>query len=71
MTLYGRVQEVCIRDFEFLRLISEGSLDVLVTKVTEQVKNSEGEESKEGYIYQCVMEEIAYLISKGLLLEIQ
>ena len=51
MTLYGRVQEVCVRDFEFLRLISEGSLDVLVTKVTEQVRNSEGEESKEGYIY--------------------
>ena len=71
MTLYGRVQEVAVRDFEFLRLLSEGSLDTLVTKVTEHVKNYEGENSKEGFIYQCIMEEVAHLTSKGLLLEQQ
>ena len=59
MTLYGRVQEVAVRDFEFLRLLSEGSLD------------TEGEDSKEGYIYQCIMEEVAHLTTKGLLLEMQ
>ena len=41
MTLYGRVQEIAVRDFEFLRLISDTSLDMLVTKVTEYVKNFE------------------------------
>ena len=71
MTLYGRVQEVAVRDFEFLRLISDTSLDMLVTKVTEYLKNFEGEDSKEGLIYQCLMEEVAHLISKGLLLEQQ
>ena len=71
MTLYKRVQEVAVRDFEFLRLLSEGSLDMLVTKVTNEVKNTEGEDSKEGYIYQCIMEEVAHLTSKGLLLEMQ
>ena len=71
MTLYGRVQEVAVRDFEFLRLLSEGSLDMLVTKVTEHLKNYEGEDSKEGFIYQCIMEEVAHLTSKGLLLEMQ
>ena len=71
MTLYGRVQEVAVRDFEFLRLISDTSLDMLFTKVTENLKNFEGEDSKEGFIYQCLMEEVAHLISKGLLLEQQ
>jgi hypothetical protein len=52
-------------------LLSEGSLDMLVTKVTNEVKNTEGEDSKEGYIYQCIMEEVAHLTSKGLLLEMQ
>ena len=71
MTLYGRVQEVAVRDFEFLRLLSESSLDMLVTKVTEHLKNYEGEDSKEGFIYQCIMEEVAHLTTKGLLLEMQ
>ena len=71
MTLYGRVQEVAVRDFEFLRLLSESGLDMLVTNVTEHVKNYEGEDSKESFIYQCIMEEVAHLTSKGLLLEMQ
>ena len=69
MTLYGRVQEIAVRDFEFLRLLSEGSLDMLITKVTNEVKNTEGEDSKEGFISQWIMEEVAHLTSKGLLLE--
>ena len=71
MTLYGRVQEVAVRDFEFLRFISDTSLDMLVTKVTEHLKNYEGEDCKEGFIYQCIMEEVAHLTTKGLLLEMQ
>jgi hypothetical protein len=52
-----------------LRLLSKESLDVLVDKVFAHVRDYEGEDSKEGFIYQCIMEEVAHLVAKGLLLE--
>jgi len=52
-----------------LRLLSKESLDVLVDKVFAHVRDYEGEDSKEGFIHQCIMEEVAHLVAKGLLLE--
>jgi hypothetical protein len=52
-----------------LRLLSKESLDVLVDKVFKHVRDYEGEDSKEGFIHQCIMEEVAHLVAKGLLLE--
>ena len=69
MSLYTRIENVAVRDFEFLRLLSKESLDVLVDKVFAHVRDYEGEDSKEGFIYQCIMEEVAHLVAKGLLLE--
>jgi len=69
MSLYTRIEDVAVRDFEFLRLLSKESLDVLVDKVFKHVRDYEGEDSKEGFIYQCIMEEVAHLVAKGLLLE--
>ena len=69
MSLYSRIEEVAVRDFEFLRLLSKESLDVLVDKVFAHVRDYEGEDSKEGFIHQCIMEEVAHLVAKGLLLE--
>ena len=71
MNLYIKVQDVALRDFEFLRLISDSSLDVLVTKVTDYIKYSEGEDCKEEFINLCITEQVAHLVSKGLLLELQ
>ena len=69
MSLYSRIEEVAVRDFEFLRMLSKESLDVLVDKVFKHVRDYEGEDSKEGFIHQCIMEEVAHLVAKGLLLE--
>jgi len=69
MTLYARVEEVAIRDFEFLRLISKDNLHSIVSKVEKAVLDFEGLDAKEGFIHQCLMEETSHLVSKGLLLE--
>ena len=69
MSLYSRIEEVAVRDFEFLRMLSKESLDILVNKVFAIVRDYEGVDSKEGFIYQCITEEVTYLVAKGLLLE--
>ena len=71
MSLYGRIEEVAVRDFEFLRMLSKDNLDRVVSKFERTVMDFEGVEAKEGFIYQCIMEEVAHLTSKGLLLEQQ
>ena len=69
MSLYTRIENVAVRDFEFLRMLSKERLDMLVDKVYAIVRDYEGVDSKEGFIYQCIMEEVAHLVAKGLLLE--
>ena len=69
MSLYTRIEDVAVRDFEFLRMLSKERLDMLVDKVYAIVRDYEGVDSKEGFIYQCIMEEVAHLVAKGLLLE--
>lgn len=71
MTLYARVEEVAVRDFEMLRLISKDSLHHIVDKVEKRIIDIEGLDAKEGLIYQTMLEEVAHLISKGLLLQQQ
>jgi hypothetical protein len=69
MTLYARVEEVAVRDFEMLRLISKDNLHYLVSKVEQRVLDTEGIDSKEGYIYQTMLEEVAHVFVKGLILD--
>ena len=69
MTLYARVEEVAVRDFEILRLISADNLHYLVSKVEQRVLDTEGIDSKEGYIYQTMLEEVAHIFVKGLILD--
>tara|TARA_A100000172_G_C2953613_1_gene79909 strand:+ start:286 stop:501 length:216 start_codon:yes stop_codon:yes gene_type:complete len=69
MTLYARVEEVAVRDFEILRLISADNLHYLVSKVEQRVLDTEGIDSKEGYIYQTMLEEVAHVFVKGLILD--
>jgi hypothetical protein len=69
MTLYARVEEVAVRDFEMLRLISADNLHYLVSKVEQRVLDTEGIDSKEGYIYQTMLEEVAHIFVKGLILD--
>jgi hypothetical protein len=69
MTLYARVEEVAVRDFEMLRLISADNLHYLVSKVEQRVLDTEGIDSKEGYIYQTMLEEVAHVFVKGLILD--
>tara|TARA_X000001382_G_C3089725_1_gene153168 strand:+ start:286 stop:501 length:216 start_codon:yes stop_codon:yes gene_type:complete len=69
MTLYARVEEVAVRDFEMLRLISKDNLHYLVSKVEQRVLDTEGIDSKEGYIYQIMLEEVAHIFVKGLILD--
>mgnify|MGYP003125756330 CR=1 FL=1 len=69
MSLYSRIEDVAVRDFEFLRMLSKESLDVLIDKVFYLVKSFEGENSRDEFIHQCIMEEVAHLVAKGLLLE--
>ena len=69
MSLYSRIEEIAVRDFEDLRMLSKERLDMLVDKVYAIVRDYEGVDSKEGFIYQCIMEEVAHLVAKGLLLE--
>jgi hypothetical protein len=71
MTLYARIEEVAVRDFEMLRLISKDSLHHIVDKVEKRIIDIEGLDAKEGLIYQTMLEEVAHLISKGLLLQQQ
>ena len=58
MTLYGRTEEVALRDFEMLRLISADNLHYIVNKVEQRVLDTEGIDAKEGYIYQTMLEEV-------------
>ena len=69
MSLYGRIEEVAVRDFEFLRMLSKDSLDRVVSNVERTVMDFEGVDAKEGFIYQTLMEEVAHLLNKGLLLQ--
>ena len=69
MSLYTRIEDIALRDFEFLRLLSKQRIDLIVDRVWTVVKGYEGVESKDGFIHQCIMEELAHLIAKGLLLE--
>jgi hypothetical protein len=69
MTLYARVEEVAVRDFEMLRMISKDNLHYLVSKVEQRVLDTEGIDSKEGYIYQTMLEEVAHIFVKGLILD--
>ena len=69
MSLYTRIQDIALRDFEFLRILSGETLDALIDKVFSLVKSFEGEESRDEFIHQCIMEEVAHLVVKGLLLE--
>ena len=69
MTLYARVEEVAVRDFEMLRLISADNLHYLVSKVEQRGLDTEGIDSKEGYIYQIMLEEVAHVFVKGLILD--
>ena len=69
MTLYARIEEVAVRDFEMLRLISKDNLHYLVSKVEQRVLDTEGIDSKEGYIYQIMLEEVAHVFVKGLILD--
>tara|TARA_R100000353_G_C6434253_1_gene176773 strand:+ start:483 stop:698 length:216 start_codon:yes stop_codon:yes gene_type:complete len=69
MTLYGRTEEVALRDFEMLRLISADNLHYLVNKVEQRVLDTEGIDAKEGYIYQTMLEEVAHIFVKGLILD--
>ena len=71
MTLYARIEEVAVRDFEMLRLISKDNLHHIVDKVEKRIIDIEGLDAKEGLIYQTMLEEVAHLISKGLLLQQQ
>ena len=66
MTLYGRTEEVALRDFEMLRLISADNLHYIVNKVEQRVLDTEGIDAKEGYIYQTMLEEVAHIFVKGL-----
>ena len=69
MTLYGRIDEVALRDFEILRLVSSDNIIYLVSKIEKRVLDTEGIKAKEGYIYQLLLEEVAHIFVKGLLLD--
>ncbi len=69
MTLYARIEEVALRDFELLRLVSADNLHYLVNKVEQRVLDTEGIDAKEGYIYQTMLEEVAHIFVKGLILD--
>ena len=69
MTLYARTEEVALRDFEMLRLISADNLHYIVNKVEQRVLDTEGIDAKEGYIYQTMLEEVAHIFVKGLILD--
>jgi len=69
MTLYGRTEEVALRDFELLRLVSADNLHYIVNKVEQRVSDTEGIDAKEGYIYQTMLEEVAHIFVKGLILD--
>ena len=47
MSLYTRIQDIALRDFEFLRILSGETLDALIDKVFSLVKSFEGEESRD------------------------
>ena len=52
MSLYGRIEEVAVRDFELLRMLYKDNLDRVVSKYERTVMDFEGVEAKEGFIYQ-------------------
>ena len=69
MTLYARIEEVAVRDFEMLRLISKDSLHHIVDKVEKRIIDIEGLDAKEGLIYQTMLEQVAHIFVKGLILD--
>lgn len=71
MSLYGRIDESAIRDFEFLRMLSKENLNKLVRNVEKTIMEFEGVDAKESFIHQCIIDEVAHLVNKGLLLEQQ
>ena len=69
MTLYARIEEVAVRDFEMLRLISKDSLHYIVDKVEKRIIDIEGLDAKEGLIYQTMLEEVSHIFFKGLIFD--
>ena len=48
---------------------SSDNISYLVSKIEKRVLDTEGIKAKEGYIYQLLLEEVAHIFVKGLLLD--
>ena len=66
MSLYSKVQDSLVRDYEVVRLLTDDTLDKITNLTIEELKGYEGEESSDQFIHQVIGEIIRKLIAKGV-----
>ena len=66
MSLYSKVQDSLVRDYEVVRLLTNDTLDEITKLTIEELKGYEGEESSDQFIHQVIGEVIRKLIAKGV-----
>tara|TARA_B100001250_G_C19812620_1_gene796496 strand:+ start:403 stop:633 length:231 start_codon:yes stop_codon:yes gene_type:complete len=66
MSLYSKVQDSLVRDYEVVRLLTDDTLDEITKLTIEELKGYEGEESSDQFIHQVIGEIIRKLIAKGV-----
>tara|TARA_Y100001973_G_C5182426_1_gene325703 strand:- start:1342 stop:1563 length:222 start_codon:yes stop_codon:yes gene_type:complete len=66
MSIYSTVENVLVRDYEFIRGLSDGTLDKIVVDVMEELENYDLEACTEQFIYQIAGELLAQYIFRGV-----
>ena len=66
MSLYSKVQDSLVRDYEVVRLLTDDTLDEITKLTIEELKGYEEEESSDQFIHQVIGEIIRKLIAKGV-----
>tara|TARA_R100001460_G_scaffold16706_1_gene36373 strand:+ start:478 stop:750 length:273 start_codon:yes stop_codon:yes gene_type:complete len=65
-SLYSRIEEVLLRDFDFIRLLSHLSHLTIIDSVEYTLHRRSTNEITELEIFEAISEELRYLLSKGL-----
>ena len=66
MSIYKRVEEILMRDYEVVRLLTHETINIIIYSVMEELKGYEDVECTDQFIHQMTGETIRKLIAKGV-----
>ena len=66
MSIYKRVEEILMRDYEVVRLLTHETINIIIYSVMEELRDYEDVECTDQFIHQMIGETIRKLIAKGV-----